>query len=173
MRVLDLGAGRNNVARQMFPDADVVRVDINENVQPDVVADVRELPDDLGEFDAIVASHLLEHFGRTEATPLLQHWFSHLKSGGELHIMVPDLVWAAEELVKQRVTVHLLMHIYGSQGGENQYHKFGYTMLLLRDLVERAGYTVRDATTAMYGIQFPLGTEPVRARMLYVKAVKP
>ena len=173
MRILDLGCGHSDTSRRMWPDAEIVRVDNDPDVLPDVLADVCGLPGDLGQFDAILAAHILEHLPRTAAIPALKHWLEFLKPGGELHLMVPDLVWAAEELVRQRASVHVLMHIYGAQSDAHQEHHFGYTMILLRDAIDRAGYIVKSAQTARYGIRYPAGTDPVVARMLYVVAVKP
>ncbi len=170
MRVLDLGCGFSMSSQRLWPEAEIVRVDLNPETKPDVLADVRKLPDDLGQFDAIMASHILEHLERTEAVGTVKHWASFLKGDGEIYIFVPDLVWAAEQLIRQRVTIQVLMHIYGGGQGHQDQHRWGYTMLLLRSLLHQAGLQVTEARTGYYGVVYPEGAEPVMARMLYVRA---
>ena len=104
------------MARVLWPEAEVVAVDarvITHLVEDGagevetqnlasvtrVVADVRALPEDVGEFEVILASHVLEHLTRAEVVPALIDWAEHLLPAGELHVLVPDLVWAAERVV--------------------------------------------------------------------------
>jgi len=144
VRVLDLGCGITKNAREMWPDAEYVGVDINEAVEPDVVADVREIPEDVGKFDTVYASHILEHLMRFEIVPTLRHWASFLKPGGQMIVVVPDLGWACERIARMMGSASMaeLMMIYGSGGNELQQHYFGFTVPMLRSSMERAGLTV-------------------------------
>lgn len=175
MRILDLGSGVGNAGAKIWPEAtEVVRVDLNPEVNPDVVADVRSLPEDLGEFDKILASHVLEHLGRKEAVPALKHWVSFLKPGGEMHVIVPDLEWAVEQLSvgKPDPTVYVIIHIYGGQDDEFSFHKMGYTALLLRHVLDQAGLQTQSLRDGEFYIVMD-DREPVKARQLYAMAVKP
>ena len=181
MRVLDLGAGESCVARELWPEAEVVAVDAREIARPEdagitgVVADVRALPDDLGEFEVILASHVLEHLTRAEVVPTLTHWAEYLSLGGELHVLVPDLAWAAERVVRGEMTVDVQGCIYGSQANEWQFHKVGFTVALLRDAVRRAGLVVRTARLGPFTIVSTREDgirEEVVARQIYVVGVK-
>jgi len=67
-----------------------VNVDFDESVHPDLVADIRHLPLDDGVADSLFASHVLEHFGWDE--PVLEEWHRVLKSGGEIVVIVPDII---------------------------------------------------------------------------------
>jgi len=187
MRVLDLGAGESCVARVLWPEAEVVAVDAREIARPDddlkvtglkitgVVADVRALPQELGKFEVILASHLLEHLTRAEVVPTLTHWAGYLRTGGELHVLVPDLAWAAERVVRGEMVVEVQAHIYGSQANEWQFHKVGFTVALLRDAVRRAGLVVRTARLGPFEIvntREDGSRESVVARQIYVVGVK-
>jgi len=157
VRILDLGAGKDSTAakiftREEFPNREIVTVDINPEVEPDIVADVRQLPDDLGEFDAIMASHLLEHLNRKDVLPALLGWAGHLKLGGQLHILVPDLGWALEAMDKHGQYLSALQHIYGGQDNEWQYHRCGFTVKLLRGLIRDAGLRLVGLQTGPYGL---------------------
>lgn len=172
MRVCDLGAGGRTTAQRIWPDAEIVTVDVDPAMEPDVVADVRDLPEDLGKFHAILAAHLLEHIPRPDVVAALEHWREHLAADGEIHIIVPDLAWAAEKILRNQIDAAVMMHIYGSQTRPEEFHHFGYTVLLLRDLLQRAGYVVVHAETGPYGIVWPPDSgQAVQARQIYARAV--
>lgn len=187
MRVLDLGAGESCVARELWPEAEVVAVDARviaplvggdgpgDDRVTRVVADVRALPEDLGEFEVILASHVLEHLTRAEVVPALAHWAEHLTSGGELHVLVPDLAWAAERVVRGEMAVEVQATIYGSQANEWQFHRVGFTVALLRDAVRQAGLVVRQARLGPFEIENTWEDgrrEVVVARQIYVVGIR-
>lgn len=99
--------------------------------------------------EAIYASHLLEHFSYLEVPGILKHWHDKLQSGGWLHINVPDISWAAHEIIKDVKTSDVFSTeeavingiLYGSQVHEGEYHKSGYTKNILRDKLIEAGFT--------------------------------
>jgi len=152
--VLDLGAGEGGVAAQLFPEATIVTVDSDREMKPDVLCDVRHLPHDLGEFDVVVASHILEHLPRLHVAPVLLMWVSHIKMGGRLQLHVPDLGWAAKVLMRAQGVVEagILLHIYGDQGNEWGFHRCGFTALLLRALLQQAGLWVHRMESLPYQI---------------------
>lgn len=97
MRVLHLGCGRKSGGSgiEFEPGAEVVRLDAEPSVEPDVVCvlgkDPIPFPDDY--FDNAAAIHVLEHIGRQGETA---EWFFFweelyrvLKPGGELYFLSP------------------------------------------------------------------------------------
>jgi predicted SAM-dependent methyltransferase len=163
-----VGCGNTTTSRDLYPDAELVRVDIRPEMEPDVVADVRDLPEGLGTFDVVFSRHVLEHLGRRDIVDTLKHWGSFLVDGGELHIAVPDLQWAVEQLWLAPATLPILFHIYGGQDyGPPSYHKWGFTAMLLRTCLQVAGFTVKGLVTQPYGLQ--VGDETVKARELYAR----
>ena len=65
-------------------------VDYDESLKPDVVADLRHLPFDDGVATHVFASHVLEHFRWDE--PVLEEWHRVLRPGGEIVVIVPDII---------------------------------------------------------------------------------
>jgi predicted SAM-dependent methyltransferase len=151
-------------------------VDLNDGVGADVVADVRDLPDNLGEFDVIFSAHVLEHLPRRDILPTVQHWTKYLKPGGRMHIFVPDLLWAAKEIAeREEVTTLLMMHLYGGQQSELQVHRMGFTVKMVRELLTLSGLIVREAAIMPYSIRVTTATGETesRAKQIYAVAVKP
>lgn len=145
-------------------------MDVVEDHEPDIVCNARDVPEEYwGQFDGVFASHVLEHFEWWEQDAILKHWTELLKPGGELHIVVPSLEWAARVILSENPILGVLPHLYG--GGVDIYdiHRTGYTMLLLRKYFESAGIAVREAKTMPYWISV-LGN-PVQAEQHYVWGV--
>ena len=173
MRVLDLGSGGMGTARAFFGDAEIVSVDLDPEAAPDVLADVRELPASLGEFDVVLASHLLEHLRQQDAVGAIRHWMTFVREGGRLQILVPDLMWAAEHLIRANgmVQPEVLGHLFGSQQGEGRVHRMGYTVRLLRDLLRAQGLWIELLETAPFVIVMQDGRQ-VESRQIVCVARK-
>lgn len=67
-----------------------IRLDIDPDVEPDIVADMSQLPD-IGPFDVVYSSHCLEHLLPHRVQPCLEGFARVLKPGGVAMIFVPDL----------------------------------------------------------------------------------
>jgi len=140
---LNLGCGRVRVKIDGYK---VIGVDINPDVNPDVVADARSLPYDKESIDLIYASHLLEHFRRSELYGVLKHWRSLLKPGGVLYVIVPDLEQAAIDLLSGMTTPYTWDIIYGTQT-DGSFHYSGFTPNSLKAFVEKYGFKVESIET--------------------------
>ena len=88
MRILHAGCGREPLPA-FFEGMDEVRLDIDESVNPDVVTSLTSLGD-IGEFDHIWCSHVLEHLAAEDAQMALSEFHRVLKVGGTAIIVVPD-----------------------------------------------------------------------------------
>lgn len=105
--------------------------------------------------ELIYASHLLEHISHPQVPKTLKLWYDKLKNGGEVIINVPDLVWAAKQIVKYEndrpldsaVFTDFFHHnglldiVYGTHAHEGERHQSGYTKKALTGLLEDAGFT--------------------------------
>lgn len=101
----------------------------------------------------IYASHLLEHLPHTQTEDILRLWHRKMTDKGLLTINVPNLVWAAGQLIRlangQPLNGYyyefegehgLLSVFYGSQSHEGEHHHAGFTNEYLRELLERVGF---------------------------------
>jgi len=176
VRILEIGVGAPRVRLDRWPEADAVRVDLVPETEPDVVADPRQLPDDLGTFDVIVTNHVLQWVPRVQVIDTLRHWVDHLEPRGELHVIVPDLAWAADEISANRSVEKMTLGVvFGTQHAPWAYHRTGFTMDLLRTAIYAVGLAARAARVGPYRITSVGADGEVRelvARQLYVVGVK-
>lgn len=89
-RILHVGCG-NETLPPYLKHCDEVRLDIEPRTNPDIVADMADLPDGIGPFDAVYSCHSLEHLMPYAVLPCLEGFLRVLKSGGVAIILVPDL----------------------------------------------------------------------------------
>lgn len=106
-RVLDVGSGVGTKASSYpaFRDWDVVRLDIDTRVKPDVVGtavDMRGVVDSQS-FDAIWCSHQIEHLDDFEVFPTLREFHRVLKPTGFALITCPDLEEVARLVLQGRL----------------------------------------------------------------------
>lgn len=89
--------------------------------------------------DEIQFTHALEHFPQKETQKVLLLIRSLLKPNGKLYIEVPNFMWHASLLVegKQREAVY---YAFGGQLDEYDFHKTGFTLEILKEELEKAGY---------------------------------
>lgn len=114
-----------------------IRIDLDPDTHPDVVADVRRLDAiDSGSIDTIRAIDILEHLSYRDTVPTLREWARVLKHNGRILLQVPaadhmmtqfvrqttDDLWydvcdiegrAPDELQEQPLMVKLAWHLLG------------------------------------------------------------
>lgn len=94
MRVLNIGAGGIGMP-PFYQHWEQVTLDINRAARPDILMDARHLARlPKGEFDAVYASHVLEHFHEHEIGGILAGFAHVLACNGFADIRVPDLAAA-------------------------------------------------------------------------------
>lgn len=107
-----------------------------------------------GSCEVIYASHLLEHISHRRLENALRVWRGKLQEKGTLIINVPDIVWAARQIIKyeQGQTINDTIYnvfegerglqtiVYGSHEHEGEYHKAMFTKRSITTLLEREGY---------------------------------
>ena len=145
--LLDIGCGEYG---PHFQNYDVVRLDLDPTTKPDIIADARKLPIDDLSFDVVYSSHVLEHFSFKWSINILKEWIRVLKIGGEIQIVVPNLEWAAEKILKGKdgevqltsyEAERSIFMFYSAQkdGGAVDFHKNGFTPASLKGLLNQLG----------------------------------
>lgn len=172
--ILEIGANVKPQARYVagWEGAKVLTLDVDEKQEPDIVADASNMPGELhGKLDGLLASHVLEHFSYWNTERVLQGWVDCLKPGGELHILVPSLEWAARQVLSESPSPAMYAQLYAGQVNQWDVHFTGFTMRKLRQLFERVGVSCQVARTAPYHIRVgTLGEFP--ADQHYVAGIK-
>ncbi len=136
-RAVDIGCGPIDRTTQ-FPDFDLVRVDIREDCTPDYRCDVRDLPFASSEFDLVFSSHVLEHFSRELYDSVLNEWLRVLKNDGELLLVLPNLKWAFENLIKDEP--NSLNVFYGAQSNKYDFHYNGFWPERIESILRSKGF---------------------------------
>lgn len=154
--VLEIGANVKPQAGfiESFKDAKVITLDADVNQKPDIVADAANMPPELyGKLDGLLASHVLEHFSYWNTNKVLAGWIKCLKPGGEIHILVPSLEWAARQVLSENPSPAIYAQLYAGQVNQWDRHDTGFTMRKLRQLFQVEGVNVHTAKTGIYHIR--------------------
>lgn len=85
--------------------------------------------------DIVRASHVLEHFPKSQTYPVIKEWVRVLKPGGVLKIAVPDFEYACAHADHP----HFEGWLMGGQTDDNDYHHALFTRAKLKALLEIAG----------------------------------
>jgi SAM-dependent methyltransferase len=159
LRVLHVGCGQKG--RSSLPidlqGCVEVRLDISPEVNPDVVADMRDLSAlEGGSFDVVYSSHNVEHVFAHEVVPMLAGWRRVLRPGGLLFLRCPDLGLACRAVLEKGLTARLYEsasgaitpldvlygHVASLRGGDpHMAHKTGVTRKVLETVLLRAGFS--------------------------------
>jgi len=92
----------------------------------------------------IYASHILEHFGRSEVGDVLKEWYRVLAPGGTVRIAVPDfaaVVALYEHEGLKDGTSGLVGLVCGGQRDSYDFHKIIFDEPFLTYLLTRAGFS--------------------------------
>lgn len=154
--VLEIGANVKPQAQyvEQWQGARLLVLDVDEKQKPDIIADAADMPPELyGKLDGLMASHVLEHFSYWNTEKVLEGWVRCLKPGGELHILVPSLEWAAREVLSENPSPATYAQLYAGQVNQWDVHLTGFTMRKLRALMEKVGISVHTARDGVYHIR--------------------
>lgn len=171
IRVLEIGAGPKPQAQVILPHAKIETMDVDKTYNPTYLHDAATMPEELhGVFDVVFASHVLEHFPWYQSLDVLREWRKALKVGGHLHVFVPSLEWAAEQILSEKPSKAIYGHLYAGSISQWDVHKAGFTLRGLRALFEHTPLSVVMAGSGPYPIRI-LG-EIMRAEQHYVIGVR-
>jgi len=159
IKILDVGSGYDSVAKQVFTwieNKEITRLDFDKEAKPDILHDITQpFPDELrNQFNIVYVSHILEHIEFTNVINTFRNVTGALKNMGEIWVVVPSMEWAANEIINQREGIHVQGAIYGGQNHPLDYHRSGFTLRSLRQMVEICGLIVRKAYQSPYQITY-------------------
>ncbi len=101
---------------------------------------------DDGVFEAVYASHVLEHFDYNgELVDVLKEWTRVLMPKGKLYISVPDMdvlcrLYLDRDQFGPEIRFGIMRMIFGGHIDKYDYHYVGLNMELLRDWLMLVGY---------------------------------
>lgn len=148
-KIIDLGCGEN---KYKSDEGEVIGCDIREEVKPDYRIDLHILPFETNQFDIVYSSHTLEHFGRDEVESVLDEWVRILKPGGEFRLVIPNIAWAAEQIVAGNMSFDVLNVLYGQQEYKTNFHKMGFIPQMIEDMFRARGLTIKARRLDGYNI---------------------
>lgn len=154
--ILEIGANIKPQASFVpgWENSKFLTLDADEKQNPTIVADAAEMPPELyGKLDGLLASHVLEHFSYWNTEEVLAGWVRCLKDGGEIHILVPSLEWAARQILSEQPSPAVYAQLYAGQVNQWDVHYTGFTMRKLRQLMEKVGISCQVAKTGVYHVQ--------------------
>jgi hypothetical protein len=139
-----------------FHDWRQLRVDIEESVQPDIIADLTDLsPIESNTADALWSSHCVEHLYQSQVPGALSEFHRVLSSDGFAVILVPDLQAVAERIVNDKfdepvytssmgpVSAHDMFYGFGpsiAAGHTSMAHRCGFTPTILVNLLNATNF---------------------------------
>lgn len=145
--MLHVGCGGSHLPPP-YSHCEEIRLDIDESVKPDIVADIAHLPEGLGPFDGVFACHCVEHLYPYDIDPCLSGFLRVLKPRGIAIVLVPDLedVQPTDAIVYVSpagpITGHDMFYGFGPALAAHPYmaHHTGFTQATLRAALERNGF---------------------------------
>ena len=137
-----------------------INVDFDDRA--DIQCDLKTLPFEDGYADVAVAVHVIEHFYQWEALPVLLEWRRVLKPGGKLILELPSMdkvlryVTYCVERGQPPAPFMSWLVFWGDPKHKSveMCHKWGYTTLMLKELLLRAGFTGIEQQTPRYHFPF-------------------
>ena len=167
--ILEIGANVKPQAKYLYPDDKIVIMDIDKSLNPDIVMDAGKM-DYVNKFDAILASHVLEHFPYHNTIEVLEKWKKALRKDGKLHILVPSWEWTARQVLSESPSKAIWGHSFAGLTNEWDVHKCMFTMRHLRYLFDKVGLNVTEARTTKYTLM--IYGERMEAEQHYVVGEK-
>lgn len=161
MRLLNVGSGPAHGQDKLPPrfcEWEIVRMDINPDVKPDIISDALDMSMiETDVYDAIYNSHMLEHSYLSDVPKVLKNFYRVLKHGGHIYIKVPDVKavinavalglceWTGELYRSPAGSIRPYDVFYGytpyiEKGNVFYAHKIGFDEKLLRIKLREAGF---------------------------------
>ena len=179
MKFLNVGGSSKEIpVPEIFNGWEHHLLDINPETKPDICADAKNLSDMKGlhgSYDAVYASHSLEHFYLHDVPKVLKGFYDITNDNGFCYIIVPNIKMLLEKIVTSNLELNDIIYrvqpdqiaitahdmIYGSSRHieimKNDFyaHKCGFFPFHLVSLVFEAGFSAvsrNEVTTGDLGL---------------------
>lgn len=192
-RVLYVGCGHDRRAHEIFTGWELIRLDIDPGVKPDIVASMTQMhPVATASVDAIYSRHNLEHLEYHDVAIALAEFRRVLKPGGFALIVVPDLQTVAELIIEGKLeeTIYIsaagpiapVDTLYGFRpalkaGKHYMAHRMGFTQRTLLQHIVSAGFSGgvvrRRGTVELWAEACTVPGKPEHLPKLFPKAGPP
>ena len=151
--VLHVGCGGSALPENMAHCKEV-SLDIDPASNPDILADMSDLPSGIGPFDVVYSCHSLEHLSPHKVGPCLEGFLKVLKPGGVVLIFVPDLegLQPTDDVLYEveggPIRAKDLFYGWGKYLESRPYmaHKNGFVSSTLQAALVSAGFAKSSAT---------------------------
>lgn len=130
---LDIGGAAGPYAPDEYATVDLFG-------EPDIRADMADLPFADNSVDAIWASHVLEHCAMAKVAEVLAEWLRVLKPHGRAIIRVPNFDYVAKYWLTGPDRAWAEAMVFGHQADEGEFHKSAFTAGTIQADLEGTGF---------------------------------
>lgn len=110
-----------NLGCSAYRLANFINIDIDTKYNPDVVADVTNLPYERDSIDFIYAGHIIEHIDENMTYQTIQSWHNALKPGSCVMCVAPDASIAMQMYKDGEIDDKKLNYILFANGEHKQF----------------------------------------------------
>lgn len=111
----------------------------------ETVCDARSIPLPSGCAELVYSQECLEHFPWKDGPAVLAEWCRLVGPGGVIHIEVPDLLAACQQVLQTdtlEMDRRIQQIIFGGQSNSFDFHYMGWTPRMLEAELENLGFRV-------------------------------
>jgi len=139
VKCLHIGCGKGGHSGRTAVLSGFINLDISSVLGQDLRCNAKRLSFQTEAFHLIYASHILEHFGRTEVMLVLREWVRVLKTDGWLRLSVPDFASLARIYQERNRLCDVVGPVIGGQVDRYDYHKMIFDEQELTEMMGCAG----------------------------------
>lgn len=140
------------------------------HIKADIIADATDLSKHFkpNSVDEIFAGHLLEHLYPDQADQAMDHWYSLLKPGGILGLVVPDFKHIAEGYLSGDLDLDTINNQYIYSYVQESHHRYMYDQASLFQLFGKHNFKDLKAIDRLndprlvYGVAWQVGCQGVK-----------
>jgi predicted SAM-dependent methyltransferase len=134
---LDLGSGLN----QMPHEDGWIHQDVSSANGIEIVCEWKKIPLESGIVDICRMGDIIEHIFPDDKDTILKEWNRILKIGAKVHLTTPNFDYSCREYTLGRMTLHeAQQNLYGDRMNQWSIHWGTYTLLTLRETLEKYGF---------------------------------